>query len=327
MAKKKQNKLFALNKAYFYLAAIIVILIVELVCSYSGLYDMMTGREGLGNVIAVITLRTLSALLLAVPLFFAGVDILKGIYRNREEMPRPVPVMIGMGFLTFMVPMLLFFAFNRTLFDRQQTFTGKSEMALLAACVSDYFSDEYTEITADDFFFYSGKHITSTGRGGASYHYEYAVRAYSSGYIDGLKPVLEAQIGKRDRTALKDLPVGFDTRITVYKNSGFIRSIESTVDFNRAHSYENMFVISEENGVITRSEPQGSIEVENIQWCGFKKGQSGNVKNALCGINAANSLEYPYTMNYDEFCLYGWADGGYKRVSNIIYGKEPSQNQ
>ena len=308
--------------AVIYVVAVVIIYFLPGVL---GLYDVMVGKKGLGNTISAILISSCSALFLSVPVLIIGIGILRGLIKNRKEMKRSFLPIIGITFLTVTIPIVLFCGINRTRYAEQKCFSdndrGFGDLLILADCISDYFSDEYDEYIVNDTWLDSRKHISSSGRGGSSYHKEYILYGCKNG-----EKQFSAQIGKEDFNSFRDsLPKGFDITVTVYKKSRFIRSVEPSVDFGREESYEHFFEISADGDKIIRSENLSTYEIDNLTWCEFYNGGSIQIENSLCGINAEKSLEYPYSMMGDEICLFAWVDGGYKRVSNIIYKEDISQ--
>ena len=320
--QKKEKISIAEILAAIYVVAVVIIFFLPGVL---GLYDVMIGKRGLGNTISAILISSGSALSLSVPIFIIGIGILRDLIKKRKEMKRSLFPIIGITFLTITIPVVLFCGINRTRYAEQQYFSdndeGLGDLPILSDCISDYFSDEYDEFVVNDIWLDSRKHISSSGRGGRSYHKEYTIY----GYNNEVK-LFSAQIGKEDYDSFNNsLPKGFDITVTVYKKSRFIRSVEPSVDFGREKSIEHFFEISVSGDKIVRSENLSAYEIDNLTWCEFKKGCSTQIENALCGINAENSLEYPYSVMGDEICLFAWVDGGYKRVSNIIYKEDISQ--
>lgn len=100
--------------------------------------------------------------------------------------------------------------------------------------------------------------------------------------------------------------------------------------FGRDESYEHIYELSvngDKGDKIVRSEIMAAFDfdIKSLTWCEFCKGGSIEISNALCIINAENSLEYPHSLMGDEICLFAWIDGGYKRVSNIVYKEDIRQ--
>lgn len=322
---KKVRKEKISKTEIFTVIYIVAILIICFLPAILGLYDVMVGKKGLENTIGAILISSVSALSVSAPILIIGIGILRGLIKNRKEMKSSFLPIIGITALTIIVSAVLFGAINRTRYYEQQFFSGNDrgfgDIPLLADCISDHFTDEYDEYVVNNIWLDSRKHISSSGRGGSSYHKEYILIGYKNE-----QKLFSAQIGKEDYNSyLRSLPKGFDITVTVYKKSRFIRSIQSSVDFGREESYEHIFEISAADDKIVRSEKLAAFEIKNLTWCEFYKGGSIQIENALCGINAEKSLEYPYSMMGDEICLFAWVDGGYKRVSNIIYREDISQ--
>lgn len=318
MKKAKKEKI---SRAEILTAVyIIAVLILSFVPDLMGAYDIMTGETGLRNAAAAMILRGLFRLMLTLPLPIIGIMLLKTKDKSEKSTK---PSYIAGVFLIVILSVIFLFGSVRTRYAEQlyeiadDGMTG--EPKLLAGCLSDMTKDEYKEYTINKLYFDSHKHTTSSGRGGTSYHREYTL----TGYYNDTK-MFRAQIGREEYNTYKTtLPRGYDIYVTVYENSGFIRSIEPSVDFSGENIYEHMFEISISDNKVIRTENISALEYKNLTWCGFHKGASFDIENALCGINADNSAEYPYPIPaYDEFCLYAWVDGGYKRVSNIIFKEE-----
>ncbi len=306
-------------------------LLVGALCDILGLYDHMTGAEGLKNIILAVIIRIFIALIAVWPLFIVAVLSIRGIAQNSRNSKQRLLISVGTVFLTISVPVLLFVSMNRTRFYEQQYITDRigvfGDLRIMSSCITDLIDDEYIEYTVNELWFDKHKAISSTGKRGSSYHYEYTVsgRYYDDSSESG--EIFKAQIGKEDYRRLKsELPIGFDIKVTVYKNSGFIRSIESSVDFGKEDSYSHLYELTFQDGEIIRSEKLGAIELKNLTWCGFRSGESGNISNSLFGIGADKTMAYPYNLqNFDEICLYAVADGDYRRVSNIIYKEDINQ--
>lgn len=196
-----------------------------------------------------------------------------------------------------------------------------NDIQLLGYCISDFFTDEYDMYIVNAVYSDNGLPSKSSRR-------EYKLSGYydTPGLTVGNNRIFYSQVGREDYSRLqKSLPIGFDITVTVYKRSRFIRSIEPSVDFGREESIGHFFEISVNGDKIVRSENMSAYEIDNLMWCEFHKGDSTQIKNALCGINADNSFEYSHTLKGDEICLFAWVDGEYKRVSNIIYKEDISQ--
>ncbi len=313
------------------IATIFIVLCIGPLCDILNLYDNMMGAEGLKNIIITIIIRTLGGMIAILPIVLIGLeDIICIMKSNRNDVKNNVSS-ITMVFLTLAVSCVLFAGVNRTRFNEQQDITERigvfGDLHIMSSCITDLIDDEYTEYTVNELWFDQRRAISSTGKGGSSYHYEYTVSGrYTDDYSES-SWIFKSQIGRDDYMKLRDsMPIGFDIKVTVYKNSGFIRSIEAVEDFSRQESYAHLFELSVENGKIIRSEKLGAIKLRNLTWCGFLYGQSDDIKNSLFGINAENIIEFPYeSISYDEICLFAVADGKYRRVSNIIYKEDISQ--
>lgn len=313
--KAKRDKL---SKAEIITAVyIIAVLVLSFVPELMGAYDIMTGETGLKNAAAAIILRGLFRLMLILPIPMIEIMLIKTKDKSAKSL-----YIAGSCLLVILSFFSLFGSIRTRYAEQISEISGKSaagEPKLLAGCLSDLAKGGYKEYTVNKLYFDSQKYTTSSGRGGTSYHREYTI----TGYYNDTK-MFKAQIGREEYNTYKTtLPQGFDICVTVYEDSGFIRSIEPSVNFCGEKIYEHMFEISVGDEKVIRTENLSALQYKNLTWCGFDKGGSVSIEFALCGINAENSAEYPYSIpEYDEFCLYAWVDGGYKRVSNIIFKEE-----
>lgn len=329
------DKMDKAKKIIPYLPVILALLsvILRIVPDWLGFFDVMVGKEGLKNVIADLILTMLSQMMICVPVILLGVGAAAfsvHFFKERKNGGNG-GIRLAAFLLTLAIILIPFgivgmINFTKDFDNAKLTLysaDGKrhNDFQLLGYCVSDYFSDEYDTYTINKVYSDDGSWSRYSRR-------EYVLR----GYYDTLGLTIEnnekfsAQIGKNDYNSLESsLPKGFDITVTIYKRSRFIRSIEPSVDFGRDESIGHFFDISVNGDKIVRSENMSAYEIDNLMWCEFHKGDSTEIKNALCGINADNSLEYPHTLKGDEICLFAWVDGEYKRVSNIIYKEDISQ--
>lgn len=320
MMKKQDKHISAIEIVI--LVYIVLVILISALPQLLGFYDVLMGEQGLKNAVLSIAVMDIFGLIMSVPIAVIGNGIL---FFDTKELKKPL-VRIGTIFFTITVPLIVFFACTRTRFSEQVyaiDIQGNLEDERLAiACISDMINDDYVEYTVDELYFNRERHISSSGRSGSSYHSEYTV----TGYNDDVR-LFTAQIGYDDYSRLKNtLPIGYEISVEIYNNSGFIRSITPSVGYSKSESYEHMFELTVSDGEIIRSENLSSMECGNLMWCGFRAGESGDVNNSRCGINAKNDLYYPYPpLLYDELCLYGFVNGGYKRVSNIIYREDMEQ--
>ncbi|MDE6591469.1 MAG: hypothetical protein K2K57_00195, partial [Oscillospiraceae bacterium] len=132
-----------------------------------------------------------------------------------------------------------------------------------------------------------------------------------------------AQIGRSDRGQIKsNLPGNVNAAVEVYERSGFIKSIVCERDISGFAGYTYLYSIYIEDDMIVYSFEGSGTEPENLSWCGFKSGESGDIHNSLfmfgtSGERAALDLELAGVL-CREVCLYAWIDGGYMPVSNTI---------
>lgn len=333
MQKVGADNMNKAKKIIPYLPVIFVLLSISfrIIPDWLDLFDVMVGKEGLKNVIAALIFAMLSRMMICVPIIFLGVGAAVFSvqpFKDRKNGGGGLAALL-ITLAVLLIPFGIFGMINFTDdFDNAKyalySADGNrhNDFQLLVYCISDYFSDEYDTYTVNKVYFDDGLSSRYSRR-------EYELSGY---YYDILSLTLgnngefSAQVGREDYNYLKNsLPKGFDITVTVYKRSRFIRSIEPSVDFGRDESIGHFFDISVNGDKIVRSENMSAYEIDNLMWCEFHKGDSTEIKNALCGINADNSLEYPHTLKGDEICLFAWVDGEYKRVSNIIYKEDISQ--
>ncbi len=326
------DKMDKAKKIIPYLPVILALLsvILRIVPDWLGFFDVMVGKEGLKNVIADLILTMLSQMMICVPVILLGVGAAAfSVHFFKER--KNGGIRLAAFLLTLAIILIPFgivgmINFTKDFDNAKLTLysaDGKrhNDFQLLGYCVSDYFSDEYDTYTVNKVYSDDGSWSRYSRR-------EYELR----GYYDTLGLTIEnnekfsAQIGKTDYNSLESsLPKGFDITVTIYKKSRFIRSIKPSVEFGRDESYEHIFEISVNGDKVVRSDKLAAFELENLTWCEFRKGESADISNALCSIGAEKSLEYPYALRENEICLYAWVDGGYKRVSNMIYKEDISQ--
>ena len=286
------------------------------------LLDTMTGADGLKNINISIILKLITGIILALP-FFAG-----GIYsfiKYHNSVSRFAN--IGIMFIVIVLSAMFFLFGVDSRLDEQHYIrkeTGNlTDFSILYDNISDLKNDDYETYTVNDCYVSSHQHSTSGGR--KVYHYH----NYTATFYDGKKQIVKAQIGRDDYDYLKNLPYGFDTEITVYKKSGFLRSVKPSVDFDRPTSYEHFFTISISSDQIVY-EKNVDMEFKNIQWCGFKKNMNYDVKNSLFGIGISEerpSLDADCIgLLCEEVCIYGTVDGQYRRLSNILDENDLNKN-
>lgn len=330
MKREKKEKI----SGFEVLIVLYIVILIPLISlpDILGLYNNMIGTEGLRNTVLAVIINYCGGLYIAFPCAVIDICILRGLKKNKDNKLNNPLVFGGVLFLMIVVPIILFLSVIKTRFSEQIYENGDSgpfeDIFLAAACVSDMINDEYDEYTITSAYFNTSRHISSSGRSSrrrsTAYHSEYTLSGRNGDFIS--QNIFTAQIGRDNYNALKNsLPKGFDIYVTVYKNSRFIRSIEPSVSYTVAESYEHIYGLSVIDGKITYTRNTDSFELDNLTWCGFHEGESGDIHNSLFGIGADKSSEYPYSLdNFDEICLYAICDGGYRRVSNIIYKEELS---
>lgn len=332
ISEVRAEKMDKVKKMPYYIPVILALIsvIFRIIPDWLDLFDVMIGKEGLKNIIASLIFAFLSQMMITVPIIILGAAAAVfsvWFFKNRENgVGKFAALFIVLAVI--LIPSGIVGMFNFTDdFDNAKlalySADGKrhNDIRLLGYCIGDFFTDEYDMYIVNAVYSDDGLPSKSSRR-------EYKL----SGYYDtpGLtvenNRIFYSQVGREDYSRLqKSLPIGFDITVTVYKRSRFIRSIEPSVDFGRDESIGHFFDISVNGDKIVRSENMSAYEIDNLMWCEFHKGDSTQIKNALCGINADNSLEYPHTLKGDEICLFAWVDGEYKRVSNIIYKEDISQ--
>jgi hypothetical protein len=332
ISEVKAEKMDKVKKMPYYIPVILALLsvIFRIIPDWLDLFDVMIGKEGLKNIIASLIFAFLSQMMITVPIIILGAAaavLSVRFFKNRENgVGKFAALFIVLAVI--LIPSGIVGMFNFTDdFDNAKlalySADGKrhNDIQLLGYCISDFFTDEYDMYIVNAVYSDNGLPSKSSRR-------EYKLSGYydTPGLTVGNNRIFYSQVGREDYSRLqKSLPIGFDITVTVYKRSRFIRSIEPSVDFGREESIGHFFEISVNGDKIVRSENMSAYEIDNLMWCEFHKGDSTQIKNALCGINADNSFEYSHTLKGDEICLFAWVDGEYKRVSNIIYKEDISQ--
>ena len=332
ISEVKAEKMDKVKKMPYYIPVILALLsvIFRIIPDWFDLFDVMIGKEGLKNIIASLIFAFLSQMMITVPIIILGAAAAVfsvHFFKNRENgVGKFAALFIVLAVI--LIPSGIVGMFNFTDdFDNAKlalySADGKrhNDIRLLGYCISDFFTDEYDMYIVNAVYSDDGLPSKSSRR-------EYKLSGYydTPGLTVGNNRIFYSQVGREDYSRLQSsLPIGFDITVTVYKRSRFIRSIEPSVDFGRDESIGHFFDISVNGDKIVRSENMSAYEIDNLMWCEFHKCDSTEIKNALCGINADNSLEYPHTLKGDEICLFAWVDGEYKRVSNIIYKEDISQ--
>lgn len=276
--------------------------------------DTMTGADGLKNINISIILKLINGIILALPLLSGGIY---SFIKYRNSVSRFAN--IGIMFIVVTVSAMFFLMGVDSRLDEQHSIrkeTGNlTDFSILYDNISDLKNDDYETYTVNNCYVSSHEHSTSVGRSRSHYH------NYTATFYDGKKQIVKAQIGREDYDYLKNLPYGFDTEITVYKKSGFLRSVKPSVDFDRTTSYEHFITISISGDQIVY-EKNVDMEFKNIQWSGFKKNKHYDVKNSLFGIGISEerpTLDADYIgLLCEEVCIYGIVDGKYRRLSNIL---------
>lgn len=294
----------------------IIIPLILILVSNVFLDNTMTGADGLKNIILSITFKTLGGIILVVPMVISEIRLIKLTDFRKSKL-----VFFGEVFLTIVVPLVVFGMLTSSRLDEHHHIRKQdnifADYSTLFQSASDLINDDYEEFTINNSYINRHQHHLPSGRGGGSgYHYEYTVTFYN-----GSQKIAESQINADDSDYIKNLPVGFDTKITLYSKSGFIRSIEPSVDFGKAESYEHYFTLSMDgDNIVYERNVSSDLKIKNLTWSGFKKNQSYDIHNSLFGINAENDncLDSGMFVTCKEICLYGITDGQYRRISNII---------
>ncbi|MDE6670605.1 MAG: hypothetical protein K2K16_00260 [Ruminococcus sp.] len=286
------------------------------------LLDTMTGADGLRNINISIILKLITGIILALPLFAGGIY---SFIKYRNSVSRFAN--IGIMFIVVTVSAMFFLMGTDSRLDEQHYIRKESgnltDFSILFDNISDLKNDDYETYTINNCYISSHQHSTSGGR--KVYHYY----NYTATFYDGKKQIVKAQIGRDDYDYFKNLPYGFDTEITVYKKSGFLRSVKPSVDFDKTTSYEHFFTISISGDQIVY-EKNVDMDFKNIQWSGFKKNMHFDVKNSLFGIGISQerpSLDADYIgLICDEVCIYGTVGREYRRLSNVLDENDLNNN-
>ncbi|MBR6923102.1 MAG: hypothetical protein IKH50_01015 [Oscillospiraceae bacterium] len=201
---------------------------------------------------------------------------------------------------------------------------------LMNACIQDLKNDEYEEYTVNDTSTYHREdYFRNSSRG----FYEYEVF-----FMNGTEKILTVQTGRSEYDRFNEKPLsGFDATVTVYKNSGFLRSYEPSVDYTKEEAKEHIFTLSVKGGRIycvqnaEPSKPDGCYV-----WTGYRKGEITDYRNYILDADISDTDPYfdiekaSYCFNkesgshytsddLDQICIC-LAKGNFsrERVSNII---------
>lgn len=313
MKKFKKPDKYEITISVFVILFVTAFLIISVVSD--SLLHTMIGAEGIKNINISIILRLISGIILAIPIFFNGIYFLN-IFRDKMRLFARIGIII----CTVVVSVMFFLLGAGSLLDEQhyikKEYGEYTDLNILFDNISDLKNDNYETYTVNNCYVDFQQH---SSRG----YY------YTANFYNGNKQVVEAQIGEDDYDYLKSLPYGFDTEITVYKKSGFLRSVKPSVDFGKETSYENFFTISISGDKIIY-EKNVDMKFKNIQWCGFKTGMHNDIENSLFGIAISDerpTLDADYIGLFcNEVCIYGTADGKYRRFSNILNENDLNKN-
>lgn len=316
---KKPDK-YEIRISVFVILLVTAFLIISVLSD--SLLHTMIGAEGLKNINISIILRLITGIILAVPIFLNEIHFLN-IFRDKMRLFARIGVII----CTIVVSVMFFLLGADSRLTEQHYIKkeyGKyTDLNILFNNISDLKNDNYETYTVNNCYVDLKKH-SSRGTRKRVYYYNYTANFYSNN-----KQVVKVQIGEDDYDYLKSLPYGFDTEITVYKKSGFLRSVKPSVDFGKETSYENFFTISISGDKIIY-EKNVDMKFKNIQWCGFKTGMHNDIENALFGIGISDerpTLDADYIgLLCNEVCIYGTADGKYRRLSNILDENDLNKN-
>lgn len=284
----------------------------------NSLLNTMIGAEGLKNINIFIVIKFIFGIILAVPIFFSRIYFLN-IFRDKMRLF----ARIGVITCTVVVSVMFFMLGADSRLTEQHYIKkeyGKyTDLNILFNNISDLKNDSYETYTVNNCYVDFRQH---SSRGGKR-------REYTANFYNDNKQVVKAQIGEDDYNYLKSLPYGFDTEITVYKKSGFLRSVKPSVDFGKETSYENFFTISVSGDKIIY-EKNVDMKFKNIQWSGFKTSMHNDIENSLFGIGISDerpTLDADYIgLLCNEVCIYGTIDGKYRRLSNILNENDLNKN-
>lgn len=291
------------------ITAAISLYFYPLVKNYGG---VMLGSTGLDNTVKALTAEILARIIVVILLLCVfGIPVVR-IIRRRKGGGMMAAVNIGMLIFLGILSFKLMGSQYRVYGELTNTPAVISDVGLLFGCISDRSADEYTEYTADEVLFSRKQYIT---RSDEKEHYrsEYMLSAYYDGEL-----LFETPIGSLDLIDMKKhITPTKEVYFTVYEKSGLIRSYTPEADLEIV-GYTYMFTITFDGEKIIRSESESEEMPDDLTWYGFRKGQGGDLENALFGINAENDTELDCADICDEVCLYAWIGGEYKPVSNTV---------
>ena len=323
--KKTKSKKYKPSKQEIIISVFMILFVIVVIVAgvvSNSLLHTMIGADGLKNINISIILKLIIGIILAVPVFLSGIYCSIKIHSSISLFAR-----IGIIFITIVVSAMFFLVEVDSHLDEQHYIRneyGKTDFNILFDNISDLKNDDYETYIINNCYVDWHKYSAEGGRSGRSYYYNYTANFYN-----GNKQIVKAQIGRDDYEYLKNLPYGFDTEITVYKKSGFLRSVRPSVDFDKTTSYEHFFNISISDDQIVY-EKNVDMKFKNIQWCGFKKNMHNDVKNALFGIGISEerpTLAADYIgLLCEEVCIYGTVDGKFRRLSNLLNENDLNKN-
>ncbi|MDE6539430.1 MAG: hypothetical protein K2K66_04505 [Ruminococcus sp.] len=324
--KKTKSKKQKLTKHEIIISIFLILYVtVGMVASAvsHSLMNTMIGADGLKNINISIILKLITGIILAVPVLFSGIYGFIKIHNSISLFAR-----IGIIFINIVVSAMFFLVGVDSHLDEQhyirKEYGNKTDFNILFDNIYDLKNDNYETYTINNCYLNSQRYSAEGGRSGRNYYYNYTATFYN-----GKKQIVKAQIGRDDYDYLKNLPYGFDTEITVYKKSSFLRSVKPSVDFDRTTSYEHFLTISISGDQIVY-EKNVDMKFKDIQWCGFKKNMNYDVKNSLFGIGISEerpSLDADYIgLLCEEVCIYGIVDGSFRRLSNILNENDLNKN-
>lgn len=311
------------KKAPFFicLGLILLSLLPILLPDLLHLYDTMQGAKGLRNVILALTPQFLPQFLLILFINIVGIIKFFRLFKTRKERHLNMFKITLFLFFIFGFLTLLFWPKSRYFRYYEQTTIRKlhilSKPILTAAAISDLITDDYEEYIINNCDFDAHNHKI---RNYARTDWECAADFCGK---DGKH--IKMQIGRNDYKNLRNsLPYGFDTKITVYKKSGFLRSVEPSVNYTHEESFTHIFDISvSDNKIILKQNADVHIRNLSLHW--FACGESDDIENSQLSSGISNDVEHietSYFDKYSEICLYAFVDGEYHRISNVITEKD-----
>ena len=322
--EKNNWKYYSAGAAYF----IIMLICWDTPC-FMGWYDTLLGEQGLKNVIAIVRMSIVTGCLMTVPLMIMVFCGSMATFFERKII----------GVLMFIIGTALSAALSVSVsssfchFNIQcreiGIYSSMQNFKLMNACIKDLKNDEYEGYTIN---YTSTYHQKDSFRSSTGF-YEYGVHL-----MYGTESLVRLQIGDSEYDRFNEKPLsGFDGAVTVYKNSGFLRSYEPSVDYTEEEAREHIFTVYVNEGKIYCKQ---NAELRNpggcYLWTGYRKGEITDYYNYILDEDIRDTDPYfdPDWVSYyfnkengsfytsddlDQICIcLRKGDFSCERVSNII---------